>query len=271
LYNGLPDAASLRRWHAPLGEKVVSPALPRVGKETALFLDVDGSLLDIAPTPQSVAVPEGLHRALRRLHAALGGALALVSGRSIADLDRLFAPLRLPAAGQHGTELRRGDGAPCAVVERLACLTPIADRLRAFAAARPGLLVEDKGLSTALHFRLAPQHGNDVHRLATGIAAEYRDEIELLDLRMAVELKPRGASKRSAVEWFMREPPFLGRIPVFIGDDRTDEDGFAAVLNLSGSAVRVGLDGDSVAGTRIAAPRDVRRWLASVGTALAEG
>jgi trehalose 6-phosphate phosphatase len=249
----------------------MTPALPRVSKETALFLDVDGSLLDIAPTPQSVAVPDGLRPALRRLHAALGGALALVSGRSIADLDRLFAPLRLPAAGQHGAELRRSDGAAGAAVERPACLTSIADRLRSFAGARPGLLVEDKGLSATLHYRLAPQHGDDVQRLAAALAAEHHSEIELLALHMAVELKPRGASKRSAVVWFMREPPFLGRVPIFVGDDRTDEDGFAAALGLSGSAVRVGLDGTSLAGTRIAAPCAVRQWLASVATALAEG
>lgn len=248
----------------------MTPALPRVSKETALFLDVDGSLLDIAQTPQSVAVPDGLRPTLRRLAAALGGALALVSGRSIADLDRLFAPLRLPAAGQHGAELRRDDGAPSPAVGRMACLATVADRLRGFAAARPGLLVEDKGLSIALHYRQAPQHGDDANRLAAAIAADYRDEVELLPLRMGVELKPRAASKRSALVWFMREPPFQGRVPIFIGDDRTDEEGFAAALALSGSGVRVGFDGDSAAGTRIAAPRDVRRWLASTAAALTE-
>lgn len=237
--------------------------LPKLEKDTALFLDVDGTLLEIAPAPDAVIVPRELNLLLRGLHTGLGGAVALVTGRSLSDLDALFAPLRLPAAGQHGAELRRRGDMPSAALTRDARLDAFAERMRAFAGARPGLLVEDKGLSIAIHYRRAPQYGEEVHHLAASLIIESGADIELMQLRMAVELKPRAISKRSAVAWFMREPPFRGRVPVFVGDDRTDEDGFAAALELGGHAVRVGREGSSIAPTRIATPHAVREWLAA--------
>jgi trehalose 6-phosphate phosphatase len=244
-------------------------ALPILDDASALFLDVDGTLLEIAATPDAVVVPNGLTDVLQRLYQALGGALALVSGRALAELDMLFDPLRLPAAGQHGAELRRRGDVPVQSIGRDPRLDGFVRQLRAIAGERPGLLVEDKGLSVAVHYRLAPQYGEEVQAFATALLAECGGDIELLPLRMGIEFKPRATSKRTAVEWFLRAAPFHGRVPIFVGDDRTDEDGFAAALGQSGHALRVGLDGDSLASMRLATPQDVRDWLARCAAGLA--
>jgi trehalose 6-phosphate phosphatase len=231
--------------------------------DMALFLDVDGTLLDIAPTPDAVTVPVGLGPLLGRLEARLGGAMALVSGREIAVLDELFAPLLLPAAGQHGAELRRHGPTPCVVPKRDPLIDVFSRRLHAIAAERPGLLVEDKGLSVAIHFREAPEYADELLRLVEDMLAEEDGGIELLPARMALELKPRAATKGTAVEWFMREAPFRGRVPTFIGDDVTDESGFEAALALGGHAVRIGLAGESIAPVRLATPGELRDFLAA--------
>ena len=242
--------------------------LPQLDGNTALFLDVDGTLVDIAPVPDAVIVPPGLGDVLRRLRAGLDGALALVSGRPLAGIDALFAPLRLPAAGQHGAELRlRGDTAPIALA-RDPALDILAERAMEIAVERPGVLVEDKGLSIAIHYRLAPQYREELHRLAAELVAGSGAGIELLPVRMGVELKSRAISKGSAIEWFMCAPPFHGRVPVFVGDDRTDEFGFAAVLKLGGQAIRVGDLGPSLAPLRLASPHAVRDWLAAASATL---
>jgi trehalose 6-phosphate phosphatase len=242
--------------------------LPQLDGNTALFLDVDGTLVDIAPVPDAVIVPPGLGDVLRRLRAGLDGALALVSGRPLAGIDALFAPLRLPAAGQHGAELRlRGDTPPIALT-RDPALDILAERAMEIAVERPGVLVEDKGLSIAIHYRLAPQYREELHRLAAELVAGSGAGIELLPVRMGVELKSRAISKGSAIEWFMRAPPFHGRVPVFVGDDRTDEFGFAAVLKLGGQAIRVGDLGPSLAPLRLASPHAVRDWLAAASATL---
>ena len=243
-------------------------ALPLLDEATALFLDVDGTLVDIAPKPDAVAVPPALLPVLRRLEGGLGGALALVSGRSLANLDALFAPLRLAAAGQHGAELRRCGELPADALARDPALDGLARRATDFAAARPGLLAEDKGLSLVIHYRQAPHRGEEVQRFAAQLLADTETDLMLIPLHMGFELKPRAASKRSAIEWFMRAPPFLGRVPLFIGDDRTDEDGFAATLALGGHAVRVGFEQSSIAPARIADPRAVRAWLATAADSL---
>jgi len=237
--------------------------LPRLDKRTALFLDVDGTLLEIAPSPDAVVVPPGLVTLLAGLQAGLGGALALVSGRSLATLDRLFAPLRLAMAGQHGAELRLRGDLPALTLARDARLDGLVAQARAFAAAHAGLLVEDKGLGLTIHYRQAPHHALAVQAFGARLLDAAGARFELLPVHMGVELKPRAISKRSAVEWFMREPPFRGRVPIVLGDDRTDEDGFAAALALGGRAVRVGCEGPSVATVRIAAPHAVRAWLAA--------
>jgi len=225
-----------------------------------LFLDVDGTLLDFAETPDEVEVPHDLHDILGALHGFLGGAVALVSGRPISDLDRLFAPLRLPAAGQHGAELRATARGEVVMTPQLPGLVQVIAELRRFAANRPGILVEDKNASVAIHYRRAPQYRDEVEEFARGIAAD-NGAMEVLEAVMAFDVKPRSVNKGRAVAWFMHRPPFSGRVPVFVGDDRTDEDGFAAVTERAGYAVQVGAARPRVAASHIPAPAGVREWL----------
>lgn len=231
-------------------------------REWALFLDIDGTLVDLEARPDAVRINEHLMELLRGLWVTTNGAVALISGRSVKEIDRLFAPLHLPAAGQHGAERRSGDGklhlhAP--VIERM---HDAADRLSCFAALHPDLIVENKGMSIALHYRLAPRLRKlaeaKMHELAVYLGPEYC----LQEGKQVVELKPSGRDKGTAIEEFMLEPPFAGRTPVFIGDDLTDEFGFACVNRLGGHSVKVG-SGASGAAWRIADAAAVRRWLRS--------
>ena len=247
----------------------MTKTLPTPGKDWALFLDVDGTLLDIAATPDAVEVPAELCRSLKVLDTSLGHAVALVSGRSIANLDRIFAPVVLPAAGQHGAELRLAPSSAIVASAPSPQLPAVSERLRRFAAARPGVLVEDKGRSIAVHFRNADCDRGDLYRLARRAVRESGGELELLPARKALDVRPRSANKGLAVEWFMQSAPFLGRVPVFVGDDLTDEDGFRAANRFSGHAIRVGRGGKSLARWRIGAPAEVRQWLAEVAAALA--
>lgn len=208
-------------------------------QELALFLDVDGTLLEIAGAPDEVWVDDRLPGILRRLRRRLAGAVALISGRRLDELDRLFPLSGLPAAGLHGLERRRSDGV---VVRGAKEGLPEASRrsLGALAAAHPGVLIEDKGVAVAVHYRAAPGAEAAVRRsidaLMVGLAADF----ELLDGKMVLEIRRRGGHKGDAVASFMAEPPFRGRLPVFIGDDVTDEDGFEAANRLGGWSVRVG-------------------------------
>ena len=214
------------------------PPLPQPGDRWALFLDVDGTLVAIAETPETVRVEPALRPLLERLRQANGGALALISGRSLASIDALFQPLRLPAAGLHGWERRRGDGTLAPSGEPTAILAPLRPALLAFAAARPGLRVEDKGGSLALHYRLAPHYAAAVCQRAREIAAA-EPRLRLIEGRKVVEFVPGGSDKGAAIADFLAEPPFTGRMPVYAGDDTTDEDGFAAVNRLGGLSIRV--------------------------------
>jgi trehalose 6-phosphate phosphatase len=218
---------------------MTQPPLPGRGETWALFLDVDGTLLSIADTPQAVRVEPTLLALLDRLRGSCDGALALVSGRRLADLDTLFDPLHLPAAGLHGMERRAADGTLVKAVlpdEAVARIRPV---LAAYAAARPGLLLEDKGRSLALHYRLAPAEGEGILRLADRLAAAAGGALRIIDGRKVVEIQPWGSDKGKAIAAFMAEPPFRGRRPVFAGDDTTDEDGFAAVNALGGLSIKV--------------------------------
>jgi trehalose 6-phosphate phosphatase len=230
---------------------------PDLDSRCALFLDFDGTLVDIAPTPDAVVVPPGLTDVLGRLARWLDGAVALISGRPLSQLDRWLAPLVLPAAGVHGAERRRADG----VVERraLAELQAIANVAHALAMAHPGLLVERKTCAVALHYRGAPQC-EALCRAAMQEAVGRQPALHLMNGKMVIEVLPRGVSKGHAVEQFMRETPFEGRRPVFVGDDVTDEAGFEAVQRAGGTAVRVGR-GPSVADHGMASPQAVLRWL----------
>ena len=236
-------------------------ALPTPRRNWALFLDIDGTLLDLAPTPTDVVIPADLPDLLRGLCRVLGGAVALVSGRALSDIDALLSPLTLAAAGQHGAEIRLPDGRIERFDAAAGALAGLMAKVDAFAAAYPGILVEDKGMTIAVHCRQAPQYQSELGRFLAGLAAEYPDCLETIRGHRVFEIKPRNLSKRTAVEQFMRGAPFAGRVPVFIGDDRTDEDGFAAVKAVGGHAIRVGLEGPSIADRRIAGPADTRGFL----------
>jgi trehalose 6-phosphate phosphatase len=241
--------------------------LPEPQKNWALFLDIDGTLLELAPTPTEVVVPPDLPGLLQGLGGVLGGAVALVTGRSLADVDWLFAPVKLAAAGQHGAEIRIA-GKTEQLGPSNGGLKALMPRIEAFAAARPGILVEGKGMTIAVHCRQVPQYQAELGAFLTALAAEHGDRLETIRGHRVFEIKPRNVSKRTAVEHLMRIGPFAGRLPLFIGDDRTDEDGFAAVRALGGHAIRVGLDQPSLASWRMADPVCVRAFLSHVVEAL---
>lgn len=221
----------------------------------ALFLDFDGTLVDIAPNPGDVVVPSGLVPTLIALQQYLGGAVAVVSGRPISQIDSFLAPLHLPVAGVHGAERRMASGD----VDRIKGhpLERVQQAAQSLLQAHPDLLVEHKETSVAVHYRQRPE----LETLCLDTmqqAVEQSPGLTLLRGKMVVEAKPGSASKASAIEAFLGEPPFAGRTPVFIGDDITDEVGFAAVQRLGGLGVKVG-EGPTVAWQRLATPADLRR------------
>jgi trehalose 6-phosphate phosphatase len=208
--------------------------------EIALFLDVDGTLLEIEREPGAVHVPQHLCRLLEDLRGATGGALALVSGRSLDQLDRLFSPLRFSAAGLHGLERRNlGRGTVRAAADP-DVLVKARRRLAAFVEVNEGALLEDKGLTLALHYRNAPEAAEAAIAVAEQAVAESAGTLVLLQGKMVCELKPPGIDKGRAIAAFLEEPPFAGRHPVFAGDDLTDEAGFAAINARGGVSVRIG-------------------------------
>jgi trehalose 6-phosphate phosphatase len=239
--------------------------LPEPDDRWALFLDVDGTLIEIADTPDGVRVDPRVNDILVGLDRRFGHAVSLVSGRSIDRIDRLFAPLRLTVAGLHGLERRRPDGR----IERAPCGAAGLDRVRAsfsqFARTHPETIVEDKGMSVALHFRRAPECAEAADALARLLVADPEangdDGLVLQHGKMVVEFRPRGPHKGDVVDSFMAVSPFKGRIPVFIGDDVTDEDGFNAVNRMSGHAIRVGPAKASAAKWRISGVTELRDWL----------
>lgn len=228
----------------------------------ALFLDVDGTLLEIAPSPQSVSVSAGLRNLLHALQRSLGGALALVSGRAIAELDELFAPLRLPTAGLHGFERRDPSGtyqrnaAPPA-----ATLESAREVMLKLARQYTGLLLEDKRYALALHYRLAPQLETVVLESMQALAARVAGDLEMQRGKMVVELRPAGASKAGAVAAFLRQPPFAGRCPLYLGDDLTDESAFELVNARGGLSVLVGAERESAAQAGLPSVAAVHEWL----------
>jgi trehalose 6-phosphate phosphatase len=231
----------------------------------ALFLDVDGTLLEIATKPQAVSVPRELRERLRALSLASGGAVALVSGRPIADLDALFAPLTLPAAGLHGFERRGASGvyrrrpppSPAALESARGAMLQLARQ-------HAGLLVEDKQFALALHYRRAPHLEDTAVAAMRDVAARVDDELELQRGKMVVELRPAGATKAQAVAAFLEEVPFTGRVPIFIGDDLTDESAFELVNRLGGVSVVVSAERASAARSRLEDVAAVRSWLSEL-------
>lgn len=227
-----------------------------------LFLDVDGTLLEIAPTPDAVQVEDSLRQLLQGVRSALDDAVALVSGRALATLDQLFAPQFWPAAGLHGIERRDASGHVHTCGPDAGRLNEARRALAELAAHTPGVLLEDKRRSLALHYRAVPDQEAALRRAVQAIAAEAGRDYHVLEGRRVFELKPAAATKAEAILAFMREPPFAGRRPIFVGDDVTDLDGFAAVERAGGLSVAVG---DHVqAQVRVASPRDVRAFLADL-------
>lgn len=228
---------------------------------TAIFLDVDGTLLDIAPTPLDVYVPDSLRHALYALWHRLDGAIAFISGRPIAELDRIFDPLRLPAVGGHGAEIRFE---PKGEIRRSRIAT-LDDELRAdFAQIShigKGIIVEDKGYSLAIHYRQAPEYGGEIMKNVVAICKNERcDSLEVLPGKLVVEIKPGGYDKGTGLREMMSDENFKGRRPIFIGDDVTDNAAFAALPEFEGTGFSVG---GIVKGAtfNFDGPQDVRRWL----------
>ncbi len=232
---------------------------PRLRSDAALFLDFDGTLVGIAETPEAIEVPQGLVALLTDLHDWLGGALAVVSGRQIDVLDRFLAPLRLPAAGEHGVQRRDATG-------NMREQTPpdlqaVLDVANHLAGNYPDLLVERKHAAVALHYRRAPQLEHLCRNALLGVIAK-EPRLELMHGKAVFEVKPAGINKGIAIDEFMNEPPFAGRVPVFAGDDTTDESGFAIVQPRGGVAIKVG-SGPSLAQHRLESPLAVFEWLAA--------
>lgn len=240
-----------------------SSALPSIHESSALFLDFDGTLAELAPTPDAVRTAPGLLDSLATLSGSLGGALAIVSGRSLADLDSLLAPMRPAVAAEHGAVLRLADGRM-----RFAEAPDLSDALRAaseLVRAHPAVVLEPKTMSVALHFRGAPQLAQTcIDVLAATI--EDRPELELLHGKCLIEVRRAGIDKGGAIAALMASVPFAGRQPIFAGDDVTDEAGFAFVQDSGGVAIKVG-DGDTIAQHACESPEALRDWLASAASA----
>jgi trehalose 6-phosphate phosphatase len=247
--NDLPDAVP-----------VPGSLVPHLG-QCALLLDIDGTLLDLAPTPREVWVPPDLAKTLPRLLARTSGALALVSGRSVNDIDLIFAPMQFPAVGGHGAEMRLSPENESVFSHAPPMDNELKRRLAAIAKLSPGILLEDKGYSLALHFRLAPHAEKAIYDAVAAIRADLPNSaMEVMPGKAVCEIKHSGFSKATGVRQLMTYAPFKGRRPVFIGDDVTDESVFAIMPEFNGLAFSVGRRARGVAG-HFDEPRDVRAWL----------
>lgn len=244
------------------------PPLPTSRNDWALFLDVDGTLAEFAPRPDQVVIADRTLSALSQLNELLGGAVAIVSGRPIDQIDQLFAPLVLSAGGLHGLEWRNAHDNTVERPPTPSWYEDIHAALDAFAAANPGSWIEPKGITLALHYRGAPGL-----RAAAEDLAEMIDRADHADLvvqsgKMIVEFRPRGADKGDAIARFLGHRPFIGRRPVFVGDDVTDENGFRAAKQAGGYAVRVGHDTPTAADWFLPTVDATQRWLLSVAQTL---
>lgn len=229
-------------------------------RSVCFFLDIDGTLIDFSIRPDAVRIPPVVKAIVGQLLSVTDGAVALISGRTMADIDRLFAPMKIAAAGQHGLE-RRGQGGRFHRDDSYSArLAETAEKLRLLTIRYRGLLLEDKGSSLALHYRLAPDLGQLVNEVMSQLTDELGTGFEMLPGKMVAEIRPDERNKGTAIAEFMHEAPFSGRIPVFIGDDTTDECGFSVVNRRGGHSVKVG-GGSSAATWRLADSQAVRIWL----------
>ena len=246
-----------------LDMEIATTSLTSDLSECAILLDIDGTILDIAPAPQEVWVPPMLRQTLGRLQELTGGALALVSGRKLADIDLIFAPLQLAAIGGHGAELRPVPGTePRTRVGSLS--KDLKRKLATLTELGPGIIAEDKGYSLALHYRLAPDQGPALRAAIAGICAQMAPAtVDVLPGKLVFEVKPAGVSKATAVRELMNYPPFNNRHPIFIGDDTTDEPVFGIIPDFGGLGFSVGRIVAGVHG-HFDTPQDVRLWLARI-------
>lgn len=234
-------------------------ALPLISADMALFLDFDGTLVELAAHPQAVLIPARLGHTLAALYRHLDGALALVSGRRLLDLDGFLAPLQLPSAAEHGAQRRDAAGrmsrAPATD------LRPVQQAAQALVAQYPALVLEEKEMALSLHYRKAPE----LEALCLQVmrkALAGSPGLALIQGKYVVDLRPASVSKGTAIAAFMAEAPFAGRVPVFAGDDVTDEDGFEQVLRMGGHAIKVGA-GPSLARLRCDSVAALAAWLHS--------
>jgi trehalose 6-phosphate phosphatase len=246
----------------PITGATMENVAPLSDAPIALFLDVDGTLLDLAARPDDVVTPAGLVATLGGAEHRLGGALALVSGREIEDLDRLFRPLRLRASGVHGAEIRfEQDGPVTPTAGAIELPSSLWTALTREVAAFPGAFAENKRFSFVVHYRLAPTAERPLRQAVTRLIGSSPISVEAMDARCAIELKAPAHDKGRAITAFLAQPAFRGRAPVFVGDDTTDESGFAVVAALGGAAYSVGGWRPGATGL-FADPRAVRDWLA---------
>ena len=231
----------------------------------ALFLDMDGVLAPLAETPDAVQPLARRTEVLRRLDARLDGRLAIVSGRTLAEIDRISGEASLAASGVHGLQRRRGDGSLDSAEADDGVALALKE-FQAFQAAHPGVIVEPKGVSVGLHYRQAPEAEAAALALARSVA--HKTGLDVQAGVLVVELKTPGSDKGAAVEAFMAEAPFRGATPVMLGDDLTDENGFRAARDLGGFGVLVGPMRDTLAQHRLEDVEDVLAWLEAVCDAL---
>ena len=241
--------------------------LPEPSLDWALFLDFDGCIVDIAPTPDSVVVPDRLPALLVALREALGGAVAIVSGRSIEQIDGFLGTAVPAVAGLHGLERRTADGGVVRPPVPRSDLQVVRAMLDAFAAERPGVLVEDKQYTVALHYRLSPSLRDDCRDVVDAALQAAPQGWQVVEGKFVFEIRPCGRTKGTAIEAFMGEAPFLGRTPVFCGDDITDEDGFAVVNARGGVSIRVGQGSATLAAAQVDTVGELLDWLTRVAGA----
>jgi trehalose 6-phosphate phosphatase len=212
---------------------------PDLPDRAALLLDLDGTLLDIAPTPDAVVVPPGLPATLRALRSRLGDAVAVVSGRPVEQVEALLGSAPYAVVGEHGAAIRPAPGAGLERADLPAVPAGWRERAAAVAAAHPGVLLEGKAHGFVLHYRLAPAAGPALRQALAALPGDAAGAFAIIPARKAWEVRPRAADKGRAVVRLMARPPFAGRVPVYLGDDVTDEDAMRAAEGLGGLGLKV--------------------------------